>query len=74
MDTIAHLLYQMRREFISQASDFHEAIAWHEKIYEALKKRDPKRAKEVMTGHLRAALAGWKRDHQAERPKQNGAR
>ncbi len=64
MDTVAHLLYQMRREFISQASDFHEAIAWHEKIYEALKKRDPKRTKETMTGHLRAALAGWKSDHQ----------
>ena len=72
MDTIAQLLYQMRREFISHARDFEDAIAWHEKIYDALKRRDPKRAKEAMTGPLRAALAGWKQDHQAERIPVNG--
>lgn len=74
MDTIAQLLYQMRREFISHARDFEDAIAWHEKIYDALKRRDPKRAKEAMTGHLRAALAGWKQDHQIERAPLNGKR
>lgn len=65
MDTIAQLLYHMRREAISRDSDLPDAIVWHEKVYEAIRKRDPKRAKEAMTGHLRIALAGWKRDQQA---------
>lgn len=59
MDTIAHLLYQLRRETITDASDFQDAIAWHQKIYETFRKRDGKRAKEMMTGHLREALQGW---------------
>ena len=59
MDTVAHLLYQLRRETIAHASDFQEALDWHQKLYDAMKKHDPKRAKELMTAHLRAALAGW---------------
>lgn len=63
MDTVAHLLYQLRRETIAHASDFQEAIDWHQKLYEAMRKHDSKRAKEMMTGHLRAALAGWTKQH-----------
>jgi DNA-binding GntR family transcriptional regulator len=66
MDTVALLLYQLRRETIKRASDFEEAIDWHQKIFEAIKKRDAKRAKEMLTGHLRAALAGWARDHKGD--------
>jgi GntR family transcriptional regulator, transcriptional repressor for pyruvate dehydrogenase complex len=61
MDTVAHLLYRLRRETIAEANDFQEAIEWHQKLYDAMKKRDAKRAKEAMTGHLRAALTGWAR-------------
>jgi GntR family transcriptional regulator, transcriptional repressor for pyruvate dehydrogenase complex len=55
MDTVAHLLYHLRRQTSAHASSFAEAIDWHQKIYEAVKKRDPKRAKEAITGHLRRA-------------------
>ncbi|MBL8170443.1 MAG: FadR family transcriptional regulator [Acidobacteria bacterium] len=63
MDTIAHLLYHIRRQTIAHASDFNEAIDWHNKIISALQKHDTKRAKEMLTGHLRAAQAGWAREH-----------
>ncbi len=66
MDTVAHLLYHLRRQTIARASSFAEAIDWHQKIYEAIKKRDPKRAKEAITGHLRAALAGWEKEINVE--------
>jgi GntR family transcriptional repressor for pyruvate dehydrogenase complex len=41
MDTVAHLLYHLRRQTIARASSFAEAIDWHQKIYEAIRKRDP---------------------------------
>lgn len=63
MDTVAHLLFHLRRQTIAHASSFIEAIDWHQKIYEAIKKHDSKRAKEATTGHLRAALAGWTKEH-----------
>jgi len=62
MDTVAHLLYSLRRQTIARASSFGEALDWHQKIYEAIRKHDPKRAKEAITGHLRAALAGWEKE------------
>lgn len=62
MDTVAHLLFSLRRQTIAHASDLEEAIDWHQKIVEALKKHDPKRAKEVLTGHLRASQAAWARE------------
>jgi GntR family transcriptional repressor for pyruvate dehydrogenase complex len=69
MDTVAQLLFHIRRQTITQASDLDEAIEWHEKIIAAIRKHDPKRAKETLSGHLRAAQAAWAREH---RPGNNG--
>jgi GntR family transcriptional repressor for pyruvate dehydrogenase complex len=69
MDTVAQLLFQIRRQTITQASDLDEAIEWHEKIIAAMLKHDPKRAKETLSGHLRAAQTAWAREH---RPESNG--
>jgi GntR family transcriptional regulator, transcriptional repressor for pyruvate dehydrogenase complex len=59
MDTVAELLYHTRRQTIGGAKDFQDAIEWHIKIFETIKKRDAARAKAAITGHLREALNGW---------------
>ena len=56
MDTIAQLLYAIRRQTISNARDFDEAIDWHQRIVNAMQKGDAKRAKDTLSAHLRAAL------------------
>lgn len=63
MDTIAELLFHIRRQTIAHASDLEEAIEWHQKIVEAVRKHDPKRAKEMLSGHLRASQAAWAREN-----------
>jgi GntR family transcriptional repressor for pyruvate dehydrogenase complex len=63
MDTVASLLFHIRRQTIAQASDFDEAIEWHQKIIVAMQKHDPKRAKEMLSGHLRAAQSSWAREN-----------
>ena len=68
MDTVAQLLYHLRRQTIAHANDLEEAIEWHQKIVEAMRKRDPKRAKEMLSGHLRASQAAWAREN-----RENGA-
>ncbi|MCI0387462.1 MAG: FadR family transcriptional regulator [Acidobacteria bacterium] len=66
MDTIAHLLFHIRRQTIANASDLEEAIDWHQKIIEAIRKHDPKRAKDMLSGHLRSAQDNWVRDNRPE--------
>src|SRR5262249_18859451 len=62
MDTIAQLLYHMRRRTIAQESDFNEAIEWHQKIVTSMRKRDAKRVKDLLSAHLRAAQSAWERE------------
>jgi len=63
MDTIAQLLFHIRRQTVTQASDLDEAIEWHQKIVEAIRKHDPKRAKEMLSSHLRAAQEAWAQEN-----------
>src|SRR5215468_2772474 len=63
MDTVAQLLFHIRRQTITQANHLKEAIEWHERIITAMQKHDPKRAKEMLSGHLRAAQSAWAREH-----------
>lgn len=62
MDTIAQLLYHIRRRTISHSSDSSEALEWHQKIVAAMQKHDAKRAKDMISGHLWAAQNAWERD------------
>jgi len=66
MDTVAQLLFHIRRQNVAQAKDLEEAIEWHEKIVTAMRKHDPKRAKETLSGHLRAAQLSWAREYRLE--------
>jgi len=69
MDTVAELLFHIRRQTVSRARDLGAAIEWHEKIIVAMRKHDAKQAKEMLSGHLRAAQVAWAREH---RPENNG--
>jgi GntR family transcriptional repressor for pyruvate dehydrogenase complex len=69
MDTVAQLLFHIRRQNVAQASDLDDAIEWHERLLAAMQKHDPKRAKETLSGHLRAAQSAWAREH---KPGHNG--
>ena len=63
MDTVAALLLQVRRESIARASDKDEAVEWHERIYEAVRQRESRRAKEILTAHLVSAEKAWEKDN-----------
>jgi GntR family transcriptional repressor for pyruvate dehydrogenase complex len=69
MDTVGQLIFHIRRENIAQANDLDEAVEWHEKIITAMRKHDPKRAKETLSAHLSAAHLALARQH---RPQNNG--
>jgi GntR family transcriptional repressor for pyruvate dehydrogenase complex len=58
MDTLAQMLYQMRRQTVSRKHGLEEALDWHEKIFNALRRHDGKTARKLMTDHLRAAEKG----------------
>jgi GntR family transcriptional repressor for pyruvate dehydrogenase complex len=62
MDTVAALLLQVRRESIARSSDKEDAIEWHEQIYEAVRQREARRAKELLTAHLVSAEKAWEKD------------
>jgi GntR family transcriptional regulator, transcriptional repressor for pyruvate dehydrogenase complex len=66
MDTIAQLLFHIRRQSITNASSLKEAIDWHQKILDAIRKHDPKRAKDMLAAHLRAAQESWAQEHRTE--------
>lgn len=63
MDTVAALLLQVRRESIARATDMEEAVDWHERIYEAVRQRESRRAKEILTAHLVSAEQSWEKDN-----------
>jgi GntR family transcriptional repressor for pyruvate dehydrogenase complex len=58
MDTIAELLYQFRLESASHRGHFEGAVRGHERILQAITRRDPIEAKEMLSLHLRDALQG----------------
>jgi GntR family transcriptional repressor for pyruvate dehydrogenase complex len=72
MDTVAQLLFHIRRQTISHARDLEEAIEWHQKIIAAMQKHDSKRAKEMLSGHLRAAQSAWARENGIEDAEKTG--
>jgi GntR family transcriptional regulator, transcriptional repressor for pyruvate dehydrogenase complex len=63
MDTVATQLLQVRRESIARATDKEDAIDWHERIYEAVRQREARRAKELLTAHLVSAEQSWEKDN-----------
>lgn len=64
METLVQMLYQMRRKTIARTRGMEEAIEFHRKIYNSIKRHDSKGARKLMSDHLRNAKQGLERDAQ----------
>lgn len=61
IDTLATLVYEVRRLTVERATDLKESAEMHRRIYQAVKARDPEEARRQMDEHLamaRRAQAG----------------
>src|SRR5262245_46599812 len=66
IDTVAELVYETRRTTVERATDLKESAEMHRRIYQAIKSRDPERARREMGAHLdlaRQAQAGEEKGH-----------
>jgi GntR family transcriptional repressor for pyruvate dehydrogenase complex len=73
IDTVSELVFETRRLTVERATDLKESAEMHRRIYQALKARDPERARGEMGEHLdmaRQAQAG----EEAREKKDGGAR
>src|SRR4029450_5586453 len=52
IDTVAELVYETRRLTVEHATDLRESAEMHRRIYQAIKARDPERARREMDEHL----------------------
>lgn len=68
METLLQLLFRFRDQKIRSVAALQKAVQWHQRIYQALERRDGKRAKELMSGHLRASEQDWKPLRSRPRP------
>lgn len=66
VDMIADLVFQRRRVTIAGASDLRESADMHQKVYEAISRRNVAGARAAMAEHLKLALEGW--TSEARRP------
>src|ERR1051325_6432666 len=55
VEMVSTVLYERRRETIARAHDFNEAVAWHRRIYRAIRARKPEEAREAMREHIMQA-------------------
>jgi GntR family transcriptional repressor for pyruvate dehydrogenase complex len=67
VEMVSKLFYELRRESIRVATDKKEAAEEHRVIYQAIRARDPERARQAMANHLhRAALTQAQEDSTAD--------
>ena len=52
IDTVAEVVYETRRLTVERATDLKESAEMHRRIYQAVKARDPERARQEMNKHL----------------------
>jgi GntR family transcriptional repressor for pyruvate dehydrogenase complex len=52
VEMVSSLVYEQRRLTVERAHDLKESAEMHRRIYQAIRDRDPKRAREEMTQHL----------------------
>lgn len=55
VEMVSAVLYERRRETIARAHDFNEAIAWHRRIYRAIRAGNPEAAREATREHIMRA-------------------
>lgn len=59
VNMVATLVYERRRVTIERAHDLRESAEIHQRIYQAIMRRQPAAARAAMGEHLRLALEGW---------------
>ena len=52
VEMVSSLVYEQRRLTVERAKDLKESAEMHRRIYQAIRDRDPQRAREEMTRHL----------------------
>ncbi len=52
VEMVSSLVYETRRETVERAHDLKESAEMHRRIYQAIRDRDPERARAEMTHHL----------------------
>ena len=58
-DSLADLLRESRRKTMDRPGVAESAVQMHWKIFEAVERHDPERAREAMAKHLQQALEVW---------------
>jgi GntR family transcriptional regulator, transcriptional repressor for pyruvate dehydrogenase complex len=69
IDTVAELVYEVRRTTVERAKDLRESAEMHRRIYRAVKAGDPERARREMAEHLDLARQAQAREEVSERPR-----
>ena len=59
VDMVAVLVYERRHKTIERASDLRDAAEMHQRVYDAIRRRNAAAARQAMAEHLRVALEGW---------------
>jgi GntR family transcriptional repressor for pyruvate dehydrogenase complex len=67
IDTVAELVYEVRRTTVERAKDLRESAEMHRRIYRAIKGGDPERARQEMEEHLNLARQAQAREEVVER-------
>jgi GntR family transcriptional repressor for pyruvate dehydrogenase complex len=67
IDTVAELVYEVRRTTVERAKDLRESAEMHRRIYKAIKAADTERARHEMAQHLDLARQAQAREEAAER-------
>lgn len=68
IDTVAELVYETRRTTVERATDLKESAEMHRRIYQAIKARDPERARAEMSAHLDLARQAQAGEEKQARP------
>ncbi len=63
MNMVAKILFDVRRKTVKNATDLKESAQMHREIYQAIRERDPKAARQAMKNHLLMAQKSQLAEH-----------
>lgn len=64
MNMVAKILFDVRRKTVKNATDLKESAQMHREIYQAIRERDPKAARQAMKNHLQMAQKSQMAEHE----------
>ena len=69
IDTIAQLVWEIRKENVARATDLKESAEMHRRIYRAIRARDVERSRHEMAEHLEKARLAQAREPEGKPPR-----